>query len=116
MTLAVRNLSRDSKLAEHALDCRSFLSRAKGLLGTGQKSAVDGCWLVPCSSVHTFGMARSIDVYFLSKKNEVLAIRKNLKPNRFSPYQPGTHSILELFSGKARACEKGDVLSMEKQP
>lgn len=76
-----------------------MFDRMKGLLG--RKSLHDGesLWIKPCNSVHTIGMRFPIDVIFLDKKNRVLAIKKNLQPNRLTPIYFKATSVLELPCG-----------------
>jgi len=51
---------------------------------------------MPCNSVHTFGMRYAIDVIFLDKKNRVIRMVQELRPNRLSPVVWKARSVLEL--------------------
>ena len=44
---------------------RSFLQRARGLLGRAPLAADEALLIRPCSSIHTFGMRFAIDVVFI---------------------------------------------------
>jgi uncharacterized protein len=55
-------------------------------------------WIVPCEAVHTFGMKFAIDVVFLSKKKQILKIRKNMPVRRIAICLRA-YSVLELPSG-----------------
>ena len=79
-----------------------------GLLRKPRLAADEACWLIPCNQIHTFGMKYPIDIYFLDQKNEVIAIVKNVKPNRLSPYYDEAHSVIEFRSGLERNCNVGD--------
>ena len=50
--------------------------RLKGLLGTSPDA--EAVILVPCKSVHTYGMTYPIDVAFLGSSGEVLAYYKKV--------------------------------------
>lgn len=67
----------------------SFFSRLKGLLFTKELSTTDCILIEPCRSIHTVGMHYSIHVIFLSDDYTILAIKNNVKPNRFciGPFQ-----------------------------
>lgn len=91
----------------------NFITRAIGLLATKELLDGQGLLIVPCKDVHTWFMRFSIDVVFLGKNNEVLAIRDSVKPFRFVLGPKGTVSVLELASGIAvrAGIEQGDHLS-----
>jgi uncharacterized protein len=107
------NASRDAVLAENVKMCQNFWTRLVGLLGTKHLPPQDACWIKPCNSIHTVGMKYAIDAYFLNKKNEVVSIVKNLKPNRFSPLAWKAHSVVEFVSGVDRNCQVGDKLTLQ---
>lgn len=112
MTGGLVSITRNKVLAQKVLYCNHFFSRMKGLLGTSKLDSQEVCWLVPCKMVHTFGMRYPIDVAFLNKSNEVIAVIENLKPNRISPLVPNAHSVLELASG-IHHLEPGERLGLE---
>lgn len=91
----------------------NFLTRAIGLLATRTLPEDRGLLIVPCKDVHTWFMRFSIDIVFLGKDNEVLAVRDCVKPFRFVLGPKGAVSVLELASGAAAQAgiEKGDCLS-----
>lgn len=49
--------------------------------------------------IHTFGLKFPIDVLILNKKNKVVAMRKNLQPNRIFLWNPVYEKVLELPAG-----------------
>lgn len=63
---------------------RTWLSRARGLLGTQSLGTHEGLWLRPCDSVHTLGMAYAIDVAFVDKKGRVMKVAEQLPPWRMA--------------------------------
>ena len=74
----------------------SFLSRLKGLLFTNKLDSTSCILIVPCGSIHTIGMRYAIHIMFLSKNNTILAIKNNLKPNRFCLGPRATYKVVEL--------------------
>lgn len=62
----------------------SWASRARGLLGTRLLADDEGLWLRPCDSVHTFGMAYTIDVAFFDREGRVVKVAERLVPWRIA--------------------------------
>lgn len=110
------NETRENVVARRTYQCKGYFDRMKGLLGTNDLSADEACWLIPCNSVHTFGMQYNIDVYFLSKDNRVLSKLEGLKPNRLTPLIWRAHSVLEMKAGSSRTLLPGDQLSWNEAP
>ena len=54
-----------------------------------------------CASVHTCFMLEPIDLVFLSRAGEVVALRPNARPWRFFSGGAAADSVLELGPGKA---------------
>jgi len=110
------NQARKTVLAERICCCWDFWKRTIGLLGKAKISPTEAYWLMPCRSVHTFGMAYPIDLFVLDRKNRVIAIVEKMKPNRVSRFYPKARSILEFAWGPHRDCEIGDQLKLEEMP
>lgn len=111
--VTLQNVSHQVVLAKKVQMCRSFWSRLKGLLGTSQLDCDEACWISRCNSIHTFGMKYAIDAYFLNKNNEVVAILKNMKPNRLSRIYFDADSVVEFSANGHRTCQAGDRLALE---
>lgn len=73
-------------------------SRGKGLLGRDSLADGSGLWIVPCSSIHMFGMRFAIDVIYLDRSQRVVKMVRDLKPWRLSAAW-GAHSVVELPAG-----------------
>ncbi len=71
-------------------------ARFKGLLFTQNLPKNQGLWLIPCNSVHMFGMRYPIDVLFLDRNNRVIHKIAKLKPNRISPIIFKAKSVIEF--------------------
>lgn len=101
------NLRNGKELADNVTVADRPLKRMKGLLGKSEMLAGEALWIKPCMSIHTFWMSFPIDVVFLNKKNRVLAIKKNLQPNRMTRLYLSAMSVLELPAGILEATDTG---------
>ena len=112
--MTVLNDTRSTCLAGHAEIAGTPGARLRGLIGKPESwaQAGAGLWIMPCSAIHTFGMAFPIDVLFLDQANRVLQIA-TLFPDDRSEY-PGAASVLELPPGMIAATytQIGDQLRM----
>ncbi|WP_406455218.1 DUF192 domain-containing protein [Streptomyces sp. NBC_01622] len=74
----------------------SYRARTKGLLG---RDGIDGAMLLsPASSVHTFRMRFPIDVAYLNRKLEVVAVH-TMKPGRLGLPRIRSRHVLEAEAG-----------------
>ena len=73
-----------------------MLARARGLLGTKRDWGAGNRVLVimPCRSVHTFGMRYAIDIAFANRRGIVLRALPNVGPGRILRAQ-GAYFVLE---------------------
>jgi uncharacterized protein len=96
--LKVLNLTRQAVLGDsvEVADCGA--TRRKGLLGRSGLPGGEGLWIVPCESVHTFGMKFPIDLVYLDRRKRVKKVRSDVPPWRMSACL-SAHSVLELASG-----------------
>jgi uncharacterized protein len=111
--MLVRNLTRNSVLAESADVADTSAKRQKGLLGRSSLSPGQGLWIIPCEAVHTCGMRFPIDVLYLDRKKRVRKLRRAMVPWRFSLCLLA-HSVLELPAGviEQTGTEPGDQLNL----
>lgn len=107
-----KNKTRSTSIADKATIAESFFARAKGLLGTTDLPAGHGLFLVPCNSIHMFGMKYAIDAIFVDKNLVVVHILHSIAPGKLSSVYPRAHSCLELPAGRAleTSTEVGDQL------
>lgn len=114
MRLTARNVTRDRVLGDAVRVADSFLSRARGLLGTGRLGPGDGLWIAPCRSIHSFGMAYEFDALFLDRRNTVVALYRRFPGNRVSGLVRQAGGVLELPPGtiEATGTEVGDVVEL----
>ncbi|WP_041821406.1 DUF192 domain-containing protein [Streptomyces davaonensis] len=74
----------------------SYRARTRGLLG---RDAVDGVLLLsPANSIHTIGMRIPIDVAYLDRRLNVLAVR-TMKPGRLGLPRLRARHVLEAEAG-----------------
>lgn len=111
--MLVRNLTRQTVLAERALVADSSQTRRTGLLNHTRLETGEGLWIVPCEGVHTFGMKFPIDVVFINKKHAVVKIRRNMAQRRVA-FCLRAHSVLEVPVGVIgeTGTEPGDQLEL----
>lgn len=73
----------------------------------------NGLLLDPCNSIHTFFMRYALDIVFISKKNEVVKIVRDMKPWRMTSIYFKARKTLELPAGKLPSdLEVGDILEV----
>ena len=107
-----------SPLGMQILVAASTRARLLGLLGRrserlGNRVLV----LVPCSSIHTFGMRVPLDVAFLDNRGKVLRSVRGLAPRRLLSC-PHAELVLErVAAGKSQKwLEEGEVCVVGQNP
>ncbi len=96
--MRISNLTREVVLAHRVQVADNGAKRRKGLLGRDGLNAGEGLWIVPCESVHTFGMKFPIDLIYLDRSRKVKKVRSSVLPWRLSACL-SAHSVVELASG-----------------
>lgn len=99
--MRISNLTRQAELAHRVDVADDGTKRRKGLLGREALSAGEGLWIVPCESIHTFGMQFPIDLIYLDRDKRVKKVRNDVPPWRISACL-SAHSVLELAPGSIR--------------
>src|ERR1700739_783910 len=114
--MLVRNLNRDTELADKLEVAGSGPKRSKGLLGRKGLGPGEGLWIIPCEAVHTFFMKFPIDLVYLDRKHRVKKTSANVPAWRLSACL-SAHSVLELPPGTIQKTntERGDVLEFVEQ-
>lgn len=104
-----RLISDDTKMAD------DFFSRGIGLLSRKSISENEGLIIKPCCSIHTFFMRFDIDILFVNKKNEIIALYENVKPWKILPIHITSNYVVELPAGKisSQNIYKGDIITLE---
>ena len=94
----ISNLTRGVVLAHRVEVADHGATRRKGLLGRDGLPAGEGLWIVPCESVHTFGMKFPIDLVYLDRNKKVKKVRSCVPAWRLSACL-SAHSVVELAAG-----------------
>ena len=102
--LRVLNLTRRTVLATSIEVADHGAARRKGLLGRDGLPAGEGLWIIPCESVHTFGMRFPIDLVYLDRRRRVKKVRSAVPPWRLSACL-SAHSVIELAAGTIRSTQ-----------
>ena len=84
MRWTLRNVRTQRTLADRLEAAFESASRNKGLLGRDSLPEGQALILAPCNSIHMFFMRFSIDVLFMARNGQVLALRRALKPWRIA--------------------------------
>lgn len=112
--MKVYNSSKNSIILKDAKVAENFFTRSVGLLSKKSLNEGEGLIIKPCCSIHTFFMRFNIDVLFINKKNEVIALYENVAPWRILPIHPTSHYVIELFANSIteKSIEKGDAVTL----
>jgi len=116
LKIIVRNLTRNTVLADAAEVADTSAKRRTGLLKHDRLNPGQGLWIVPCESVHSFFMKFAIDLIYLDRNKKVRKVRHRMVPWRVSACLTA-HSILELPAGvvAASGTQEGDQLEVVEQ-
>ena len=100
----------DSKL----IIADNFFTRLRGLLFRKPLAQGEGLILIPCNSIHTFGMRYAIDAVYLDRTGRVLRVDEALPAGKAWPGARGAKRVLELPAGYAakRQIRPTDVLEV----
>lgn len=111
--MKIRNISKDTRLAEQAILADSPFARMKGLLGRKGLARTEALILRPCNSIHTFFMRFPIDALFVDRENRVVKMYSGLGPWRLSAISPKAACCIELSAGSIQETHTavGDELS-----
>jgi hypothetical protein len=101
----VVNRTRGTYLGVNIKVADSFRARLRGLYGHRHLPFGDGVWLVPCNSIQTIGLGRTIDLIFLDKEGKVVRTIPQVGPGRVIWPVRGAHSVLEVPAGVASSSE-----------
>lgn len=98
--LRVKTASGDMRECSMRVElANTFWSRLVGLLNRSSLDDDQGILLIPCTSIHTFGMRFAIDVVFLDRDGRVLGFADGVRSNRIRMAPRGTVMVLEVADG-----------------
>lgn len=112
----VYNTTKGLLLCSNAILADTFCRRGLGLLFRKDWSGLDGLLLVPCASIHTFGMRMELDVCFLDSRMKVLDVRHDFGPWKLARGGAEVSCTLELPAGRIKetGTQAGDFLCLQK--
>jgi len=84
----------------HVHRCDTFLARLRGMFGFGYQHRHDAWCFHRCRAVHTFLLARPIDVVFCDAHGDVLRVCAPLPARRWA-YCRGADRVWEFFAGES---------------
>jgi uncharacterized membrane protein (UPF0127 family) len=116
-TLRVQNDTRGFVLGTRVHLANTFVRRAVGLVGR-RLGQGEGLLLMPCRSVHTFGITRPLDIVLFDRQGRVVAVREQLRPRRFTAVFSQAFGVLELPEGTVRrsGTRVGDRVTWQPDP
>jgi uncharacterized membrane protein (UPF0127 family) len=97
--MVLRNVTSNETVATRIDKADSFIKRAVGLLGRSSLPSDEGLWFDKCSAIHTLGMRMPIDVIFIDKAFNVMALHHSVGSGNWALTCRGAHGIIELSSG-----------------
>ena len=119
-TVRVVNATRGSVLAEECEVADGLFTRVRGLLGRSGLPEGQGLLIVPCPSIHMFGMKFALDAVFIDRENTVVDFVEGLAPGKLyvaRPLEEGearrkAHAAIELPVGTVARTQtqRGDAL------
>jgi uncharacterized membrane protein (UPF0127 family) len=117
-TVRILNQSRSVVLCENCGVANNIFTRVRGLLGRSTLDEGEGLLIVPCPSIHMFGMKFSIDVLFLTRGNIVTDFVESIESGKYylaQSHHGKAHGALEIPIGTiARtSTQRGDQLIIE---
>jgi uncharacterized membrane protein (UPF0127 family) len=114
--MKIYNSTQNNIIADEGKVAENFFTRSVGLLSRKSISDTEALIIKPCCSIHTFIMKFTIDVLFVNKKNEIVALYENMEPWRILPIHFSSHYVIELSAGQisAKNIQKGDIINLDK--
>jgi uncharacterized membrane protein (UPF0127 family) len=111
------NVTRQVTLATHVRVADTSLERGVGLLKDTELAEGHGLWIVPCNSIHSFGMKFVFDAIFLDRELRVVHLVRKMKPWRISTIKFSAKSVLELPAGviAGSGTKIGDTFEMRRE-
>lgn len=109
------NSTQNCLIADDVKIADNFISRTVGLIPKKEILEPEGLLIKPCCSIHTFFMRFNIDVLFVNRKHEVIALYENVKPWKVLPIHSTSQYVVELSAGiiSSKQIFKGNILKCE---
>jgi uncharacterized membrane protein (UPF0127 family) len=116
-TVSIHNTTRNQTICANCGVADNPLTRMKGLLGRETLDENEGLLIVPCSSIHMWGMKFPLDVIFLTRENVVTDFVENIAPGKIyasKRHHGKAHAALEVAAGTVAhtGLQRGDQLEI----
>jgi uncharacterized membrane protein (UPF0127 family) len=95
----VENLTRGATLVTAGRVADNYWTQLRGLIGHRPLEPGEGLLIPRCNSVHTHFMRFPIDVLFVDRDHQVVAVTDTMKPWRFGRIHRRASYVIELPSG-----------------
>ena len=96
------NKTNNTIISENVMVANTYLKRLRGLMFTKELPDQSALYIIPCNEIHTFNMKYSIDVLYLDRNNNILAIDEEITPGKIGKRVKNAVSVVELPSGKVK--------------
>ncbi len=93
----MRRLPSTTVLGRRVPVATGLRARLLGLAHLDRERAGAGLLIPRCACVHTFGMRFALDLVFLDRRGEAIAVRRGVRPRRVASAR-GASAVLELPS------------------
>jgi uncharacterized protein len=111
--MQVQNLTKKIMITRNLGKPDSVVGNMLGLMFKDEEEvAVDGLYLRPCNSIHTFFCKFPLDVYFLNSESRVIRIIKGMKPWRMTRLYFLASAVIEIKSSVNVAIDLEDQLEV----
>jgi uncharacterized membrane protein (UPF0127 family) len=97
--VSVLNETRQTSLGSRIEVADNGLRRLIGLLGRTSLQPGTGIWIMPCNSIHTFGMLFRFDLILIDREHRVVGLRERIRPFTLTLPNLRARSVLELAAG-----------------
>ncbi len=113
--IRVENLARGQTLVTEGRVADNYWTGLRGLIGSKPLQPGEGLLIVPCNSIHTHFMSFPIDLLYVNKDQQVVAINQDMAPWRFGRFHRRSHFVIELPAGTVRSTntQTGDQLQVQ---
>ena len=110
--LQVENTTRKQPLITNGRMADNSWTRLRGLIGVRHLAAGEGLLIKPCKGVHCMFMSIPIDVIYVNKNDQIIAIDTAMKPWAIGKIYKECRYVLELPANSVSATNSavGDQL------
>ncbi len=105
--LVVENSTRGTRLVDKGSVADTAVTRTRGLLKHTHLERGDALLIVPCSSIHSFGMKFNFDAVFMDRNRKVIHLISDMRPGQISWMYPLFMGITVLETPSGVVVETG---------